>query len=203
MNKGKKYSPSSTFYLLHTFSRTDWTFTVDAGEGHAFMKIYDSRMWNRHKNFGTAQDPSQVEVLFWPHRIVYWFSKCCYRVKDKCTVRFINQLMNWMNVPWMNMVLSSLNYDIVDSIMDLAKHTLCINQSKYNECESMFRRMVTPALTICKEMMDKGRMMSRKEMKRYFISEVLPDIVDFGDIANDDGETIYIYVNGEKNEKKT
>ena len=57
----------------------------------------------------------------------------------------------------------------------------------------MFRRMVTPALTICKEMIDKGRMMSGKEMKRYFISEVFPDIVDFGDIANDDGKTIYMH----------
>ena len=35
--------------------------------------------------------------------------------------------------------------------------------------------------------------MSGKEMKRYFISEVLPDIVGFRDIANDDGETIYIH----------
>ena len=159
MNKEEIYSPSSTFYLLHIFRRTDWTFTVDAGD--------DSRMRNRHKNFGTAQDPSQVVVLYWPHRIVYWFSECCYRVKDKHTVRFIYQPMKWMN-----MVLSSLNYVIVDSLVNLAKHTLCLNQSKYSECESMFRRMVTPALTICKEMMDKGRMMSGKEMKRYFISVI-------------------------------
>ena len=69
------------------------------------------------------------KFLFWPHRIVYWFSKCHYRVKDKHTVRFIYQLM----------------------------HTLCLNQSKYSECESMFRRMVTPALTICKEMMNKRK----------------------------------------------
>ena len=158
------------------------------------MKIDDSRMWNRHKNFGTAQYSPQVVVLFWSHRIVYWFSECCYRVKDKHTARFIYQLLKRMNVLWMNMVLSSLNCVTVDSLVDLAKHTLCLNQSKYSECESMFRRMVTPTLTICKEMMDKGRMMSGKEMKRYFISEVLPDIADFGDIANDDGETIYIYI---------
>ena len=81
MNKEEKYSPGSTFYLLHIFSRTDWYFTVNAGDGHAFMKIDDSRMWNRYKNFGTAQNSSQVVVLFWPHRIVYWFSECCYKVK--------------------------------------------------------------------------------------------------------------------------
>ena len=71
--------------------------------------------------------------------------------EDKHTVRFIYQLMKLMNVPWMNIVLSSLKYVIVDSPVDLAKHTLCLDQSNYSECESMFRRMVTPALTICKK----------------------------------------------------